>query len=230
MNGFELFFHNFADKIFQALVKDNRFEFLTQGLKMSIIITIIAAVIGVILGLVLAIFKLQGKGIGATVANTYISIIRGTPMAVQLTIIYFIILGKSGLPAMVIASVAFGMNSAAYVAEIIRAGIEAVDKGQMEAGRSLGLSYIQCMRYIIVPQAIKNVLPALGNEFIVLLKETSIAGYIGLADLNKGGITISSLTYNGFVAPIIVAYIYFLMTTVLSSGMGKLERRMRQSD
>ena len=220
----------FADAIYLALIKEDRFHYLVSGFFVSVEVTLLAAVFGVLLGLFFAVCKLRGKGPLAALANGYITVIRGTPAVVQLTIIYFIILAKSGLPVIVIASISFGINSGAYVAEIIRAGIMAVDRGKMEAGRSLGLSYLKTMRYVIVPQAIKNVLPALGNEFIVLLKETSVAGYITLVDLNMGGRKISSITYNGIVAPFCVAYIYLLMTTSMSSAINGLERRLHRSD
>ena len=220
----------FADSIYVAVVKDQHYQYYLKGLGMSLRITLLAVVIGLTVGLLMAIFKLRGKGPLAVVAGTYISVIRGTPVVVQLFIIYFIILAKSGMSPWLIASVAFGLNSGAYVAEIIRGGIQAVDRGQMEAGRSLGLSYGKTMRYIIIPQAVKNVLPALGNEFIILLKETSVSGYIGIMDLNKGADKIISITYNGMVAPLIVAYLYFVMTSTLSAGLGRFERRLRQSD
>jgi len=220
----------FSNGIFQTLIKDNRYFLLIRGFGASMQITIFAAMIGVVLGLILAILRLRGTGIGAAIANAYISVIRGTPIVVQLTIIYFVILGRSGLPDILVASVAFGINSGAYVAEIIRAGISAVDRGQMEAGRSLGLSYAKTMRYIIIPQAIKNVLPALGNEMIVLVKETAIAGYIGVADLNKGATSIASVTYNYMVPLLCVAYVYLLITSVMAYGMDNLERRLKKSD
>lgn len=220
----------FSNGIFQTLIKDNRYLLLIRGFGSSMQITLFAAMIGVVLGLILAILRLKGTGIGAAIANTYISVIRGTPIVVQLTIIYFVILGRSGLSDILVASVAFGINSGAYVAEIIRAGISAVDRGQMEAGRSLGLSYAKTMRYIIIPQAIKNVLPALGNEMIVLVKETAIAGYIGVADLNKGATNIASVTYNYMVPLLCVAYVYLLITSVMAYGLENLERRLKKSD
>ena len=221
---------SFSDGIFLALIKEDRFMFLVKGFITSLEITLAATIIGIVLGLVVAIFRLRGKGILASLGDGYVTVIRGTPAVVQLTVIYFVILAHSGLPSLVIASIAFGINSGAYVAEIIRAGITAVDRGQMEAGRSLGLSYSQTMTHIIVPQAIKNVLPALGNEFIVLVKETAVAGYIGIADLNKGGIQIASVTYNNMVSALCVAYIYLMMTTSLASGINSLERRLHRSD
>ncbi len=221
---------SFADGIYLSLIKDDRYSVLFGGFLASVEITLMAALIGVVLGLFLAIFRLRGKGILAAFANGYISIIRGTPTVVQLMIIYFIILKNSGLPDILVASIAFGINSGAYVAEIIRAGINAVDRGQMEAGRSLGLSYSQTMISIVIPQAIKNVLPALGNELIVLLKETSIAGYVGIKDLMKGGTSIASVTYNYLVPLLCIAYLYLLMTTSMAAGLTKLEGRMRRSD
>ncbi len=227
---FDELIRSFSDMIYLALIKEDRFNFLVNGFVVSVQLTLSAALIGVALGLIIAIFKIRNKGATASFANAYITVIRGTPAVVQLTVIYFVVLAKSGLPAMLIAAIAFGLNSAAYVAEIVRGGIMAVDKGQTEAGRSLGLSSFQTMRYIVIPQAVKNVLPALGNEFIVLLKETSIAGYISIVDLNKGGQHISSITYNGMVAPLCVAYIYLLMTTTMASALDRLERRMRAGD
>lgn len=243
---------SFADSVFLSLIKEDRYQYLVKGLGNSLILTLIAAVIGLALGLLLAIAKLQDvdrlTGNRFTVgfrrclsgfANGYISIIRGTPAVVQLLVIYFVIFlyvrkanipGLSQLPDIWIAGIAFGLNSAAYVAEVIRAGIMAVDKGQTEAGRSLGLSVSVTMISIVIPQAIKNVLPALGNEFITLLKETSVAGYIGIPDLTKGAQSVGGIIYDYMVPLLCAAYIYFLMTTLLSVGLGTLERRLHKSD
>ncbi len=238
---------SFADAIFRSLIKDDRYQMLIDGLWMSLKLTIIAAIIGIIIGLLLAIVKLQdahrpGEGrIRSTLrgwlvgfANGYIAVVRGTPAVVQLLVIYFVVFGRllSFIPLedYQMAALAFGINSGAYVAEIIRAGIMAVDKGQTEASRSLGLSQGATMRYVVIPQAIKNVLPALGNEFIVLLKETSIAGYIGLRDLTKGATSIGAVAYDYMVPLLCVAFIYFLMTTTLAAGMNAIERRMRRGD
>lgn len=230
MDAINEFVEVFANKIFQALIKEDRFSYLVKGLRYSIGITLAAAVLGIFLGLLVAICKLRGKGVLAAIANGYITVIRGTPTVVQLTVIYFVILAHSGLPNYVVATIAFAINSGAYVAEIIRAGITAVDRGQMEAGRSLGLSYTHTMRYIVIPQALKNVLPALGNEFIVLLKETSVAGYISIADLNKGGLQIASITYDFMVPALFAAYLYLMMTTSMAAGINQLERRLHRSD
>ena len=251
VHWFENVADSFANAIYVTLIHDDQYKQLLRGLGKSLELTAIAAVIGVILGLLLAIAKLQDvdnltgnpvvvwiRKMVAGFANGYISVIRGTPAVVQLMVIYFIlylrVLNKlpffNGISDVVIASIAFGINSSAYVAEIIRAGILAVDKGQTEAGRSLGLSGGATMIHIVIPQAVKNVLPALGNEFIVLLKETSVAGYIGIADLTKGDQSVGSVTYNYIVPLLCAAYIYFLMTTVLSTGLNTQERRMRRSD
>lgn len=207
----------------------------------------IAAVIGLLIGMLLAIAKLQdldklsGNGFVrglrrwlAGFANGYISVVRGTPAVVQLMVIYFIVFSRifqnSPFEDYQIAALAFGINSGAYVAEIIRAGILAVDRGQTEASRSLGLSSGKTMLYIVIPQAVKNVLPALGNEFIALLKETSVAGYIGIMDLTKAAQSIGSANYDYLVPLLCAAYIYFLMTTTMSTGLSAIERRMRRSD
>lgn len=244
--GFQSIVQSFSDAIFLSIIKDDRYQYLVSGLGMSLLLTAIAAVIGLAIGLLLAIAKLQDldnltcnrfvAGVRRWVAgfaNGYISVVRGTPAVVQLMVIYFIIFGRlfqGVLEGYQIAALAFGINSGAYVAEIIRGGIMAVDKGQTEASRSLGLSGGKTMIFIVIPQAVKTVLPALGNEFIVLLKETSVAGYIGIADLTKGAQTIGSVTYDYIVPLLCAAYIYFLMTTTLATGLNKIERRMRRSD
>ncbi|HOJ09704.1 MAG TPA: amino acid ABC transporter permease [Clostridiales bacterium] len=219
-----------SDKIYYAFIKEDRFMYLVNGWSISVQLTLFAAILGIFIGMFIAIAKITGKPPFAQIADWYVSIIRGTPAVVQLTIIYFIILADVNLPKTVIASIAFGINSGAYVSEIIRSGIQAVDKGQTEAGRSLGLSYSQTMRHVIIPQAVKNILPALGNEFIILLKETSISGYIALDDLTRGGTLIRSVTYDSMTPLLTVAYIYFLMTAMLSALLAKFERRLRSSD
>ncbi|MFQ8689572.1 MAG: amino acid ABC transporter permease, partial [Blautia sp.] len=164
------------------------------------------------------------------ICNIYITVIRGTPVVVQLLIIYFVVFASMDVSKVFVAVMAFGMNSGAYVAEIFRSGIMSIDEGQFEAGRSLGFNYAQTMLYIIMPQAFKNVLPALGNEFIVLLKETSVAGYIALQDLTKGGDIIRSRTYDAFMPLIAVALIYLVMVMIFSKLVTLLERRLRNSD
>ena len=163
------------------------------------------------------------------IAGAYIDVIRGTPSVVQLLIMWFIVM-KNCTNGILVASLTFGLNSAAYVAEIVRAGILAVDKGQTEAGRSLGLSKVQTLLYIVIPQAIKNVLPPIVNEFIVLLKETAIVGYVSLTDLTRVANQIASRTYEAFMPLIGAAVIYFVIIKILSVLLGKLERRLRKSD
>ncbi len=164
------------------------------------------------------------------ICNIYLTVIRGTPTMVQLLIMYYVIFASSNLNKVVVAFLAFGINSGAYVAEIVRSGIMSIDRGQLEAGRSLGFSYASTMWYIIMPQAFKNVLPALANEFIVLLKETSICGYIGLMDLTRGGDIIRSRTYNAFMPLLAVALIYLILVMILSALVRQLERRLRNSE
>ena len=156
--------------------------------------------------------------------------IRGTPVVVQLLIIYFVIFSDLDVSKVLVAILAFGINSGAYVAEIIRSGIMSIDRGQMEAGRSLGLSYTKVMVFVILPQAFKNVLPALGNEFIVLLKETSVAGYIALQDLTKGGEIIRSQTYDAFMPLIAVAVIYLVVVILFTKLLGGLEKRLKKNE
>lgn len=216
-------------------IKDNRWKYLANGLLVTVEISAAAAIIGIILGTLIGIIRSTADQTGRfkvldLFCRLYLTVIRGTPVVVQLLIIYFVIFGSVEVNKVLVAIVAFGLNSAAYVAEIIRSGIMSVDKGQMEAGRSLGLGYGYTMRSVIMPQAFKNVLPALGNEFIVLLKETSICGYIALQDLTKGGDIILSQTYDAFLPLLAVALIYLLMVVVLSQLLKKLERRLQKNE
>ena len=192
-------------------------------------------IIGIVLGFLIAIVRSTYDKTGKlkvlnAVCKLYLTVIRGTPVVVQLLIIYFVIFGSVDISKVLVAVMAFGFNSGAYVAEIFRSGIMSIDGGQFEAGRSLGFNYVQTMRYIIMPQAFKNVLPALGNEFIVLLKETSVAGYIALQDLTKGGDIIRSRTYDAFMPLIMVALIYLVMVLIFTKLVNMLERRLRSSD
>ena len=210
-------------------------EWWLSGLKATLCITVIALLIGVVLGFTVAIIRSTHEQTGKlkilnAIARVYLSVIRGTPSMVQLLIFNFIIFASVALNEIVVGGIAFGINSGAYVAEIVRSGIMSIDKGQMEAGRSLGLSAGQTMKLIIMPQAFKNVLPALGNEFIVLLKETSVSGYIALQDLTKGGDIIRSRTYDAFMPLIAVALIYLAMVLVFTKLVNMLERRLRSSD
>ena len=226
----ESFFKLLSDAIYYNLIREQRYMLFVNGLGISLQLTFFAAILGVIIGLIVALIKLTNIKFLNRIASLYVDVIRGTPAVVQLVLIYYAILGSSNLPKIAVASIAFGINSGAYVSELIRAGILAVDKGQMEAARSLGFSYASSMRYIIIPQAIKNILPALANEFIVLLKETAIAGYIALDDLTRAGNIVRGRTFDAYTPFILVAIIYLYITTILTWLMNNMERRMRQSD
>lgn len=217
------------------LIEKQRYLYLLDGLKVTLIVSFFAVILGITLGLIVAVIKVAAMNskklkLLEFIANLYVTIIRGTPMVVQLLIIYFVVFASTNVSQVLVAIVAFGLNSGAYVSEIIRAGILAVDVGQSEAGRSLGLTYSQTYRYIVLPQAIKNILPALGNEFISLLKETAVVGYIGLQDLTMGGDIIRSRTYDAFTPLLTVAAVYLLIVIGLSAALKKLERRLRRSD
>lgn len=223
------------DTLYINFIKDDRYLYLLNGLKNTLIITFFALLIGVIIGLIIAIIKMAYENtkkfkILYTICNLYTTIIRGTPVVVQLMILYFCIFTSRDIPGIFVAIVGFGLNSAAYVSEIFRAGLMSIDKGQMEAGRSLGLSYPQTMIKIIVPQAIKNILPALGNEFVALIKETSIAGYVAVQDLTKGGEIIKSRTYDPWTPLIAVALIYLILTSSISYLIRKFELNLRKSE
>lgn len=224
-----------ADKFYQNFIEDNRYLYLADGLKTTLTVTLFAVLIGIILGFLIAIVrstynKTHKLKFLNFLCSIYLTVIRGTPVVVQLMIIYYVIFASVNVSKTVVAVLAFGINSGAYVAEIIRGGIESIDNGQMEAGRSLGFSYVQTMRYIILPQALKNVLPALANEFIVLLKETSVAGYIALQDLTKGGDIIRSRTYEALLPLFAVAIIYLVLVMIFTKLVKILERRLHNSE
>ena len=216
-------------------IDDNRWRYITDGLKITLLVTVFAVLIGVVLGFLIAIVRTTHDKTGKlkilnAICKVYLTVIRGTPVVVQLMIIYFIIFGSVDISKVVVAIVSFGINSGAYVAEIFRSGIMSIDNGQFEAGRSLGFNYAQTMMYIVMPQAFKNVLPTLCNEFISLLKETSVSGYIALQDLTKGGDIIRSRTYDAFMPLIAVALIYLAMVMIFTKLVSLLERRLRNSD
>ena len=222
--------YSLSDALYSNLIRESRYMLLLDGLNMTVQISIYALIIGVVIGLVVAAVRISHIKVLDGIAKLYVDIIRGTPVVVQLVIIYYAVLAGSGLPKLLIASVAFGINSGAYVSELIRAGIMAVDKGQMEAARSMGLSYFQAMRFVIIPQAIKNILPALVNEAIVMLKETSVAGYIALDDLTRAGNVIRSRTFDPYTPFLLVAAVYLYSTTLLTFFANLLERRLHASD
>ncbi len=223
------------EKLYMNLVKDQRWLYLANGTKNTLIITAFALLIGVIVGFIIAVIRATHDKTGKlkfadAVCRLYLTVIRGTPSVVQLMIAYYCIFTARFFTGIFVASIAFGLNSAAYVAEIIRSGIMSIPNGQMEAGRSLGFNYNETMRYIIMPQALKNVLPAIFNEFIVLIKETSVAGYVGVQDLTKGGDIIRSRTYDSWTSLLMVAFIYLVLTLGLTRLEKRFERRMRQNE
>lgn len=225
------FFQNTWDSFYQTIIYDNRYAYILEGLFNTLIIALFAVIIGIVIGVLVALirnnydrnnkFKLLNK-----ISCLYVNVIRGTPQILQLMIIYYIIFGTVDINIVFVGILAFGINSGAYVSEIIRAGIESVDNGQLEAGYSLGLNYSKVMRYIVLPQAIKNILPALGNEFITLLKDTSVGAYIGIVELTKASDIIASRTYDYFFPLIIVAIIYLILTIGLSKLINMMERKL----
>ena len=222
-------------QLYLNFIKDNRWKYIVNGLGTTLQITFFAVILGIALGFLIAVIRSTydktGKGkILNFLAKVYLTVIRGTPVLVQLLIIYFVVFASVDINIIIVAGMAFGINSGAYVAEIFRSGIMSVDKGQTEAGRSLGLNPAQTMRLIIIPQAFKNVLPALINEMIVLLKETAIIGYIGTIDITKAATLVQSRTYDALVPLLSAAIFYLILVMILTYFMGKLERRLRKSD
>ncbi len=223
-----------SERFEAAFITGDRWKLYLSGVGITLEIAVFAGLLGIIIGTCLALMKLstteEGKPtVLSYIATVYIDVIRGTPSVLQLLIMWFIIMASSN-NGILVASLSFGINSGAYVSEIVRGGILAVDKGQREAGRSLGLSSAQTYRYIILPQAVKNVIPPLGNEFITLIKETAIVGYVSLSDLTRVANQVASRTYDAFMPLIGAAVIYFVIIKLLSILLGKLERRMRKSD
>ncbi|MGN0845563.1 MAG: amino acid ABC transporter permease [Kiritimatiellia bacterium] len=221
------------NKFVLNFIKDERWRYLTDGLVITIEVALSAVFFGACIGFFIAIVrttheKRHNLGLLNGICKIYLTVIRGTPMVVQLLIAYFVIFSQIR-EKIIVAIIAFSLNSGAYVAEVIRSGISSIDNGQMEAGRSLGLSYLQTLRYIVLPQAVRNVLPALGNEFITLLKDTSIAGYIALPDLTKGGDIIRSQTYDAFMPFLAVAAIYLSIVILFTWLLGKLEAKLNRN-
>lgn len=217
------------------LIEKNRWKYIVDGLFVTLTITFFALLLGLFIGFLIAIVKNINKNTGkmkilSKICDVYLTIIRGTPVVVQLLIIYYVVFQSVRIEKIFVAIITFGINSGAYQAEIFRSGIESIPKGQMEAGRSLGFNYSQTMILIILPQAIKNILPTLGNEFISLLKETSVAGFIALEDLTKGGDIIRSQTYSPMFPLFVVAGCYLILVLLLSSLIRLIENRMRKSE
>lgn len=226
---------DFSAKFYANFIKDDRWLGLVTGLKVTIIVTLEALFLGVVIGFFVAIIRSYHDKTGKfkilnVVSRVYLTVIRGTPTMIQILIMYLVIFGSSSMDSIIIGGIAFGINSGAYVAEIIRSGIMSIPEGQTEAGRSLGLSYSQTMWLIIVPQAFKNVLPALVNEMIVLIKETAIIGYIGEQDLTKAAMIIQSRTFDAFMPLLAAAVIYLALVMLLTFFMNKLERRLRSNE
>lgn len=222
---------SFLDKIYNSIIYEGRYKYILEGLKNTLLIAVGAVLLGIILGTIFAISRNIYENTGKLkilnwISKTYVTIIRGTPSTLQLMIIYYVIFKNTSINIVLVGVMAFGINSGAYVAEIIRAGISSIDKGQWEAGYSLGLGYGKVMRKIILPQAIKNILPALGNEFITLVKETSIGAYIGIIELTKASDIIASRTYDYFFPLILIAIIYLAITMFLSKLINIMERRL----
>lgn len=237
-------FESFLSQFQKAFIVDNRWKIFLKGFINTMVITLAAAAIGILIGVVIAVFRYMASqkdprkkrtfgsvviGVIDRLMAAYVAVIRGTPLAIQLMIMAFIVL-RGVSDGMVVAIVAFGLNSGAYVSEVIRAGIQSVDGGQMEAGRSLGLNRVDAMRLIILPQALKNILPALCNEAIAVLKETSIVGLIAVVDLTRASDLVRSRTMQPYFPLLAVALIYLLLVYGLSSGVSKLEKRLARSD
>lgn len=230
---------DFKARFIANFITDERWRYFTEGLGTTYIVSFFAVIVGVVIGVLIAVVrssadKLERPSLVVKILNAvcklYLSVIRGTPAMLQLLIMYYMVFGSVNVSKHLIAILTFGINSGAYVAEIFRSGIMSVDQGQFEAGRSLGLTYVQTMWHIIIPQALKNVLPALGNEFITLLKETSICGYIALTDVTHGANTVRSQTYDPYMPLFAAALIYLVSVSFLSALMERLERRLRVNE
>ena len=227
-------FVNIKNRFYRSVIVDGRYKFIITGFKNTLLIALGAVILGTIFGTILALIRNYNFHSGKlkllnALAKLYIDIIRGTPSTLQLMIIYYIIFGSSEVNMVLVGILAFGINSSAYVAEIIRSGLKSIDKGQIEAGYALSLNYGQVMKYIVFPQAIKNILPTLGNEFITLVKETSIGAYIGIVELTKASDIIASRTYDYFFPLILIALIYLVITFILSKLVALMEKRLKNA-
>ena len=229
MNNYLLMAINLQEDFYACFIKDDRYKMLLSGVGVTIKVSLFAVAMGMVIGFIIAMFNISSNRILRTIGRVYTDVIRGTPSVTQLMIIYFVVFASIKWSKWIICGIAFGINSGAYISEIIRAGILSVDIGQTEAGRSLGLSASQTMRYIIMPQAFTNIFPAMCNEFITLIKETAIVGYVGLMDLQKAGDFIKSATFKALVPLLATAVIYFVIIKILTIVLGKVELRMRRS-
>ena len=219
------------ERIQNNFIEEDRWTYIVDGLGTTLLITVFAVAIGIALGFIIAILRVTCDKTGKCkilnwILKAYLTIIRGTPAMVQLLIIYYVIFSSTNVSKILVSVITFGLNSSAYVAEIIRSGINSIDQGQFEASRSIGFNYSQTMWNFILPQAIRNVLPALGNEVIVLIKETAISGYIGIVDLTRGGDYIRSRTYDAFTPLIAIALVYLIIVMILTKLVSIMERRL----
>lgn len=222
--------NNLIEDFYTCFIEDDRYMLIVDGIGVTIKVALLAAILGLAIGFIIAVCNLSKSKILNLIGSVYTDVIRGTPSVTQLMIIYFVIFASVHWEKWIIAAIAFAINSGAYVSEIIRAGILSIDKGQTEAGRSLGLTSAQTMFYIVVPQAIKNIFPAMGNEFITLIKETAIVGYVGLVDIQKAGDFIKSATYEAFMPLVGIAVVYFILIKMLTLALGAIEKQLRKSD
>lgn len=230
MTGIELWFADFCDKFYTCFIRDDRYKLLFSGVGVTIKVSLLAVIIGILIGMLVAMSNLSKNKLLKAIGGIYTDVIRGTPSVTQLMVIYFVIFATVNLDKWIIAAIAFGVNSGAYVSEIIRGGILSVDHGQTEAGRSLGLNAFQTMTRIVIPQAVKNIFPALCNEFIVLIKETAIVGYVGLMDIQKAGDFIKSATFEAAMPLFGTAVIYYVLIKILTLTLRQVENHLRKSD
>lgn len=230
MTGLQQWYADFCDLFYKCFIREDRYKLLLSGISVTIRVSLLAVFIGILIGMLIAMCNLSKRKLFRAVGGIYTDVIRGTPSVTQLMIIYFVIFASVNLDKWIIAAIAFGINSGAYVSEIIRGGILSVDHGQMEAGRSLGLNAFQTMTRIIIPQAVKNIFPALCNEFIVLIKETAIVGYVGLMDIQKAGDFIKSATFEPFMPLMGTAVIYYVLIKILTLTLRQIENYLRKSD
>lgn len=230
MTAFQEWFTDFSSLFYKCFIREDRYKLLLEGIGVTIRVSLLAVLIGILIGMLVALCNLSKRKLIRFFGSVYTDVIRGTPSVTQLMIIYFVIFATVDLDKWIIAAIAFGINSGAYVSEIIRAGILSVDHGQTEAGRSLGLNAFQTMTRIVIPQAVKNIFPALCNEFIVLIKETAIVGYVGLMDIQKAGDFIRSATFNAFMPLFGTAVIYYILIKILTLLLRRIEIVLRKSD
>lgn len=230
MTGIQTWFANFAKEFNQSFIREDRYKLLLSGIGVTVKVSLLAVIIGIFIGMLIALCNLSKRKPLRAIGGIYTDIIRGTPSVTQLMIIYFVFFASVNLNKWIIAAIAFGVNSGAYVSEIIRGGILSVDHGQTEAGRSLGLNAFQTMTRIVIPQAVKNIFPALCNEFIVLIKETAIVGYVGLMDIQKAGDFIKSATFKAPMPLFGTAVIYYVLIKILTLLLRQVEKHLRKSD